>query len=566
MERTVPYTASEEVELYTRTYYSLLRSTSPVQIKTLEEVHSAMNSLLHSGARGEEPDMSAFIYGLLRLPEVIEKTRLVVLGQSADVFITSGIGNVENWENVRAAARRRRCYFNGEDTLACIIASRSDIDDVIPMLTAYQIERNKIHFLLRDIPPTVFSTGTPDTAIAKYMRIPLDDLERLKAIWGPVFYQKLHKIQEKPIQLSIQLLSGSVSDYNRATNAWWGNIESNFPSIRLRPVYFISSNTHSVANLVSGFAQSIRDELIQFLNESKEDGLIQEWKQIQSRDSESQIDNFLYYALKKYRESMDKKEFRKLRRKHETQCGIYRIDSKHYFDVDTQVIDLSEIKLEGIDPRLAHCDCSFLEKSDALILNIDYPLGLAAYNILAEIASRVSEVLGVYIMGKAATLNGVLGDVMIPNVVHDEHSRNTYLFDNAFSAADLAPHLEYSTVMDNQKSVTVPGTFLQTAHFMDVFYREGYTGIEMEAGAYLSAVYEMFRPKRHPVDEIVNLYPVQFDLGIIHYASDKPMSKGRNLGAGTLSFMGMEPTYASSIAILNRIFDLERSRIEKKKI
>jgi len=30
MERTVPYTASEEVELYLRTYYSLLRSSSEV--------------------------------------------------------------------------------------------------------------------------------------------------------------------------------------------------------------------------------------------------------------------------------------------------------------------------------------------------------------------------------------------------------------------------------------------------------------------------------------------------------------------------------------------------------
>ena len=40
---------------------------------------------------------------------------------------------------------------------------------------------------------------------------------------------------------------------------------------------------------------------------------------------------------------------------------------------------------------------------------------------------------------------------------------------------------------------------------MDVFYREGYTGIEMEAGPYLSAVYEMFRSTRHPIDEIVKI-------------------------------------------------------------
>ena len=66
MERTVPHTASDEVELYLRTYYSLLRSTSDVQILTLEEAHSGMNSLLHPHARDEIPDMSAFLYSLLR--------------------------------------------------------------------------------------------------------------------------------------------------------------------------------------------------------------------------------------------------------------------------------------------------------------------------------------------------------------------------------------------------------------------------------------------------------------------------------------------------------------------
>jgi len=102
---------------------------------------------------------------------------------------------------------------------------------------------------------------------------------------------------------------------------------------------------------------------------------------------------------------------------------------------------------------------------------------------------------------------------------------------------------------------------LQNADYMDVFYREGYTDIEMEAGPYLSAVYEMFRPNRHPVDEIVNLYNLPFDLGIVHYASDTPLSKGRNLGASTLSYFGMDPTYATSIAIIRRIFALEQRRM-----
>jgi hypothetical protein len=96
---------------------------------------------------------------------------------------------------------------------------------------------------------------------------------------------------------------------------------------------------------------------------------------------------------------------------------------------------------------------------------------------------------------------------------------------------------------------------------MEVFYREGYTDIEMEAGPYLSAVYEMFRPQRHPVNEIINLYEAPFDIGIIHYVSDNPMGKGKNLGAGSLSYYGMDSTYASSVAILGQIFKREKERI-----
>ncbi len=241
--------------------------------------------------------------------------------------------------------------------------------------------------------------------------------------------------------------------------------------------------------------------------------------------------------------------------------GFSRISSKHSFDVETQVIEIARLTLDQVDPRLRLGATEHLSKSDALILNIDYPLGLAAYDILAEVSARVGSVLGVYIMGKAATLNAVIGDVMISNVIHDEHSQNTYLFPNCLSAADVYPDLTFGAVLDNQKSVTVQGTFLQTADYMDVFYREGYTVIEMESGPYLSAVFEMHRPTRHPVNEIINLYGLPFDIGLVHYASDTPLGKGKNLGAGSLSYFGMDSTYAATLAILRRIFKLDLQRI-----
>ena len=241
-----------------------------------------------------------------------------------------------------------------------------------------------------------------------------------------------------------------------------------------------------------------------------------------------------------------------------------RVPAIHSFDVEADIIQLNQLEPAKFDPRLLPVgeNGDFLKNSDAFILNIDYPLGLCAYNILIKLAEHIGDILGVYIMGKAATLNGRRGDVMIPNVVQDEQSQNTYLFQNALTAADVTPYLVFGTVLDNQKAMSVLGTFLQNAQMMNVFYREGYTDIEMEAGPYLSAVYEMTRPKRHPYNEIVNLQGTPFDIGVLHYASDTPLSKGKNLGAGALSYEGMDSTYATSLAILRRIISQEQKRLK----
>ncbi len=570
MERTVPSTASEEVELYLRTYYSLLRSTADVQIRSLEEVHAGMHSLLHPDAREPTSDITAFIYCLLRLPPCIHQVQRVLLGQSLDVFRVGGYPAVESWEPVSAPARRRRCFFDGDQTLACFIASRTDIDDVIPMLTAYQIEWNKIHERINRTLPAFNALdldnldGTAALSLGEVLNLTPDDLSHLRTVWGEDFAANLKRIAARKCDLRVLLLNGSLTEYRRATNEWWENIEKLIPEVRQRPVYFVSSNTHSLINLLSGFALKRKKDLVAFLHRPENQALLQEWEDIQANEVSASQENFLYYALKKFQASPVGQATQVQQREEENSMGMTRIPSEHSFDVEVQLIELRHLTPEWIDPRLAEGDLTYLTDSDAYILNIDYPLGLSAYNLLAEIAAQVGKILGVYVMGKAAGLNSAIGDVVIPNVVHDEHSQNTYLIENCFAAAHIAPNLCFGTVLDNQKAVTVRGTFLQNAHYMDVFYREGYTDIEMEAGAYLSAVYEMYRPKRHPTNEIVNLYGIPFDLGIVHYVSDTPLSKGRNLGAASLSYFGMDATYAVSIAVLKRILQLERIRCARR--
>ncbi len=80
----------------------------------------------------------------------------------------------------------------------------------------------------------------------------------------------------------------------------------------------------------------------------------------------------------------------------------------------------------------------------------------------------------------------------------------------------------------------------------------------MEAGPYLAALYEGTHVGRHPLGEAVHFRQVPFDVGFLHYASDTPYTRARTLGSRSLSFEGVDSTYASAVAILRRILTLEQ--------
>ncbi len=573
MDRTVPKTGSEEIELYMRTYYSLLRSTHTIQIETLVESHMAMDSSLHVQARSPHPDVSALIYTSLRLPPCMTEVDFVLLGQLEKSFLDANYPIAE-WERVYAPGRRRRMHFDGAHRLAVFVASRSDIDDLIPILTAYQIEWNKLHALLQSEVAKLFlaqyhERRTPlseseVTMLAAALEMDTADLRRLEVVWGARFVGTLHAMSLDRKSIGIRQIAGSLADYRRATSRWWDDLVEQVADrvdLENSPVYFVSSNTHSIPNLLTGFALREEKKLLHFIEANGHESLMSEYRAIQADGGATTKPNFLYYVLKKYLSDESGEPSQRLR-EDESAIGIHRIPSKHGADFEAQVIELNKLRPDWLDPRVCEgVGCDWLANSNALIINVDYPLGLAAYEILMRVSEKVSRLRGVYIMGKAATLNARIGDVMISNVVHDEHSQNSYLFNNCFTAQDVAPFLTYGTVLDNQKVISALGTFLQNPRYMSVFYQEGYTVIEMEAGPYLSSVYEAVRPKRHPQNEIVTLYGAPFDVGILHYASDTPFTKGKNLGIN-LSYAGVDPTYATAIAILHRILGNEAERFQ----
>lgn len=566
MDRAIPFAGNEEIELYIRTYYSLLRSTGEIEVRSLEETHAGMGSSLHLGADEPSPDVSALAYAALRLPSCIAQTRLVLLGQSDEVFQRGGYPQVDRWQPVSAPGRRRKTFFDGQETLAAFIASVSDIDDMIPMLVAYQIEWNKLHQRLADsaalarlaahVQEGEVLSATDETQIRETLELDEEDFDKLRRAWSDDFWPNLLRAGRLEKRMAFRLLAGSLTDYRRAAQGWWRGVEraAEFLALHDRPVYFVSSNPHSLANLLSGYATRHRETLVAFLRETNLENLWPEYLRLEERGGQPELTNLLYYTLGHFLRSEQGHAHRQASRLHMEACGLRQVSNPLYFDVGAQIIEMRRLKPEWFEPRLQMPGLERLASSPAVILNVDYPLGMAAYQILSQITANVGDIRGVYIMGKAATLNGRVGDVMIPNVVYDEHSQNSFLFKNCFVARDVAPYLLWGSVFDNQKAITVRGTFLQNREFMALFYKEGYTDIEMEIGPYLSAIYEDIYPRRYPVNQIVNLFiNVPYDIGLLHYASDTPYSRRQVLLSKSLSYFGVDSTYATSIAILKRI-------------
>ena len=568
MLRSPPEPESEEINLYISTYYSLLRSSGEVRVRAFEEAHGYSGSSLHAGALADEPDLSAFAYAAARLPDDMPDTDFIILGQSHELFEAAGY-DVRRWKIAKTRGRRRPLRVDGNGKLAVFIASASDIDDLVPIVTAYQIEWNKIHARLRRVAPSpeamIEATKDP-VALAAALGVSVPDAQKLLDAFGPARLERGGRaLYDRPLDLRIRMLAASYSQYQRAAQRWWSGIEPAYikpTEPRRPPVYFVSSNTHALANLVGGYARSHADEIVAWARLRDPEGLGDEVARLAALDDPTQLAPVLYYLLRSYIHSDPGTTKMNEVRAFEASKGLVHLSEPGHIDVDAQIAHLKDLDPELLDPRLKMPGIERLKQSDAVLVNIDYPLGMASYHLLSRLGQGVGELRGIYIMGKAATLNGRVGDVMLSGNVYDEHSKNTFLFKNAFTARDVAPYLRHGSVFDNQKAVTVRSAFLQNKEYMDAFYRSGYTVLEMEAGPFLGATYELVNPRRCPTDEVVHLSAhTPFDVGIVHYASDTPYSRRQSLLSKSLSFFGVDATYACAIAIVRRVIELEIARL-----
>lgn len=527
-----PQNIPDPISLHVSTYRNALKSTHEISIHSLENSHSLMHSNLHPLARNlDKLDVGALSYAFTRLPECIDQVSKVILGQNENLFCQIDC-NIQSWKPVGSLNRRRKMYLDQDGhTLSCFIASISDIDDITTTLTALQIEWNKLHHLLKS--KSIEELTTPD------------ELQKLRMSMGSSFTQRLTTIKDQAMSLKLQLLASSWIDYAKTAQSWWEYISKllNSPSFNLgqEKLYFISSNTYSLLNIVTGQPLKNENLILDFLRLQKPH-LYALYENILSGESVLPKSDFLYYCSQ-FLGPIAAPE------------PIKIIPPPSYLDITTQIIPVS-LLATCPDPFLK-INTKLIATSRSYIINIDYPLGFLAYHILNETLENTAQLKGVYIMGKAAILNGQVGDIQVPRVVFDEHTKNSYLFDNCFNH-NLPLVNNQGSILTNQKAACVLGTYLQNPQLLQDYTKNNITILEMESGPFLSAVAEASYSERLPKETIIDLNQAPFDVGIINYASDNPYSPSSNLGTqGQMELAGAEPVSLASRAILQRILDLE---------
>lgn len=534
---------------------------SRLEIVNLLEAYKEMEPSLHRHCGTPDVvDIEALLYSSDRLPNGIYQVRDILIQADVPDKLPEMAGVVQ----LTTDARRRPTFQVGNDVIIVVAREgRTELLDLITLLCSYQLEAQKISDLLRDTPLYAHINDTlaaENSTLEERNRLlarlafelgTTDDLiVELDKDWNGELLERLQFLVEHPPAFVARLHRDySVEASQTRAQQWAGNLRSGVDKLNCRdaPVHILSSNTHSTVNLLAGYALSVENEIWDWaLAESRHADYL---RKVPGREP-----NTTYFLMRDWLKAFPERKKEKEEWEHE--MGVYHLADQHYTGVQSQVIDLSRLKPSAADPRLRPF-LSNLNRNTVLV-NFDYAFGEQA-GILVEQLFKVfrQQVASFSIMGKAGTVVGGRGGVMLPTYLLKEGSRDVYdlPFGNALTEDDFAD-LNLGKVHAGGPMLTVAGTILQNEKMLRKYRDEwNILGLEMEGIPYLRALHQCLKR---------NWVSADLDVLVGYYASDAPLEIGETL-ARELAFEGLNPTYGLNIAILRRILRREEHATTEEK-
>ena len=536
--------------LLLRGQYSLggkLGQTLEEALRTLSpEIYGTMNDPRSIELKGLE-------YILDRLPRGIEECHRFVLTAREDLADTS-------FEKIQPLKRRRTSYRVSENEM-CFVITRgsSEIYDILTHMTFLYIEAKKIDERVRDADGNQ-TKEWEDLARIVDLGGDLSGADLDRAIWGlsvllgrtyhetKATYEYLEKSKNEKnanngLFKIIYSLSRNREEERKGTikntiyftpalidvilhqvycKRWAAAVKDEIGKLQFqdRPLHIISANMHSVMNLLYGYGA--------IGGEAKKTSAKALYSFIQ--DISDTVETTKAFAAGH---------------------GFYELPDKSGAQIDCQLIDTSQLESVVFHPEV-EIDREEILTEQPVILVMDYAFGTQAFEAMDELLRPEEEddsrgVLNVHsisVMGKAGTLPGKKGDIMLASAHVLEGVPHTYIVNNDLSKEDFDDSVDVYV----GPIVTVLGTSLQNKDVLEKFQTTTWraVGLEMEGGHYQRAV-DAAIVREHISRQVKVRYA--------YYASDNPLKSGQTLAAGSMGMEGIRPTYMITKVILEKILN-----------
>ncbi len=524
-------------------------------LRTLQpEIYGSIND-------PEKVELEGLVYVITRLPKGIEECRLIKL--------TSDEGYRESGFPILVPSKRRRnCYrIDPEQMFIEVTRGRSEIYDILTHLSFLFLESEKIRRKAidedgnetwvwkkikeiiegkikitqknREVTISYLSTILGRTFLeteSAYRRFN-EDPERNNDLFHVVYWMGTTAIAEAASPAAGREITFTSTLRERIGlhiygSMWAKNIKQLMYEHDLldRPLHIISANLHSVLNTFYA-PPALSGEIEEPMS------IIDMATNVISENPDRYMPEVIDYGQMQ---------------------GLHILDDESGTNITVQIIDTAKIDRSRLSDELTISDEVWSQKPVLLVM--DYAFGEQAYETMDELLRpfqkdgiiKKMNVVSVNIMGKAGTLVGEKGDIMIPSAHVFEGSADNYPIQNEFSSKDFA---QYPGDVFQGTMITVLGTSLQNRDVLSYFKETSWQaiGLEMEGIHYQKAIQAATKVRNVIDDDVLLRYA--------YYASDNPLVSGGTLASGSLGITGVLPTYFITIKMLNAILTTESQEI-----
>ena len=531
-----------------------------IDIRTLLPLYQNLEPALHPAVKESRIDFGGLSYAVSRLPANVTRNFVYLLTDDLPYEFSRP---EDSFDSVPTEARRRQVWemLPGK-SLVLFRNGLSDLIDFISCLCLYAVEVRKIRKKISD-PETLRFIGTfldstagneggntelTDVDLSEhfYSHIPLsaEEARGIVGIWGSQAPIKLKQLAYHREALSVDIRRQTQSYNSRRTDIWTHQIgnathqllgyePSDLPD-RIK-VHIISSNTHSVTNCLNPFLVECSDEIVKWAKTHRYPDADSDWTYPQD----------LVYAAA--RDFLAANPERAVNRKTESDWGILRLHETVSTGIQVQLIDLKRLNGFALESGLG----DFPISTEALLINIDYAFGEQAEEIIRNLILLFGHRLAsINVLGKAGSLVGNRGDILVPTAFVEQTSDRFFPFNSGVSCEyDKLEELAAGRGVHYGRMLTVAGTLLQNTQMLH-FYRHIWDciGLEMEGTSYYQQILE---------SQQLGVVPEDIRMRFLYYVSDLPLDKSADLASRLSQAEGIPPLYAITRQIIRDIFKQE---------